>query len=358
MNLSVSIHRRLLAAILALSIVLPSYAAEYFEIAERLVSEEYAELRQQWLDANTFEPEQIIVIKAIQAFYNNDVEQAESLIEPVLNSAQNPETMYWAGRIYGRLASEASMFSAGSLAEKALDNFKRSVSMEPSFVHGQQALVQYYIRAPFFAGGSTEKALETATVLDAISPLEGALARLNIALSEEDDDQIQNQLAALETILSNEQAHTLDSLSGNYFRLALQYMQLENYEAAQVALNTSMRYNDDAITESPATTPEQQLNHQERLHARQAILYQTGRLGVFSETNIKASITALESFLQGPKHPNYEHHWGQLRYAQLLFIDGQTHAAIDIIEQLPEVDNENFEKTLKQLRKRIRKQSS
>ena len=34
MNLSVSIHRRLLAAILALSIVLPSYAAEYFEIAE------------------------------------------------------------------------------------------------------------------------------------------------------------------------------------------------------------------------------------------------------------------------------------------------------------------------------------
>ncbi|MDM7861878.1 hypothetical protein QTP81_14845 [Alteromonas sp. ASW11-36] len=358
MKLPLFICRILLSVTLATSSSMSALAASYYEIAERLAPREHTQLRQQWLEANPFNSEQLAVIDAIQAFYNNNVVEAEKRLTPLLLQASNPETHYWAGRIYGRLASEASIFNASSLAEKALDSFKRSVSLNPDFIPGHHALVQYYIRAPFFAGGSTDKARESARILNEIAPLEGALAQLNIALYEEDKTLILAQLDSFEKILSNEEQHSPESLSGNYFRIALHYMQLARYHEAFQALNVSLSHTDKALATPLGESPEEQLKRQERRYARQAILYQIGRLGVLSETNIKIGIAALESFLEGPKHPTYERHWAQLRYAQLLFKDGQALAAKDIIEALQIVDNEHYMEELDQLRKRIRKHVS
>ena len=62
------------------------------------------------------------------------------------------------GKSYGRLAEQASWFSAVDLARKARNALEHAVELAPHNVDAIDDLARYYREAPAFLGGSSDKA--------------------------------------------------------------------------------------------------------------------------------------------------------------------------------------------------------
>lgn len=86
------------------------------------------------------------------------------------------EYYLWLGRAYGYYTQQASIFRQPFLAKKVQKHFERAVSCDPSLVAARWDLMEYYLRAPGFLGGSTKKAKEQATAIQQRDPEEGQKA--------------------------------------------------------------------------------------------------------------------------------------------------------------------------------------
>jgi|CZKN01.1.fsa_nt_gi tetratricopeptide (TPR) repeat protein len=87
----------------------------------------------------------------------------------------------WLGRAYGRRAESASLFTAPGYATKAHQYFERAVELDPRNLEALSDLFDYYLEAPGFLGGGTEKAQRTAAQIAELSPAEGYLAKAKLA---------------------------------------------------------------------------------------------------------------------------------------------------------------------------------
>jgi len=87
----------------------------------------------------------------------------------------------WLGRAYGRRAETASLFTAPGYASKARQCFERAAELDPRNLEALSDLFDYYLEAPGFLGGGTEKAQRTAAQIAQISPAEGYLAKAKLA---------------------------------------------------------------------------------------------------------------------------------------------------------------------------------
>ncbi|MSR13391.1 MAG: hypothetical protein EXR86_02285 [Gammaproteobacteria bacterium] len=70
----------------------------------------------------------------------------------------NDDYFHWRGRAYGRLAEQASWFSAVKFAKLTRDSFERAVQINPNNSGALADLAQYYAEAPGFLGGDEAKA--------------------------------------------------------------------------------------------------------------------------------------------------------------------------------------------------------
>ncbi len=92
----------------------------------------------------------------------------------------NSVPVNWLGKSYGRKAENASFLSAPGLASKARQYFEKAVQLDPHNKEAISDLFDYYMEAPGFLGGGTEKA---AALAERSRELDGAeyhyyLARL------------------------------------------------------------------------------------------------------------------------------------------------------------------------------------
>src|SRR6266511_505012 len=87
------------------------------------------------------------------------VEVFEQLVKMTPNSS---EAHLLLGEAYGRQARQASMFRAPGLASKTRTEFETAVKLDPNNIEARSALIDYYVMAPGFMGGSYEKAFEQA----------------------------------------------------------------------------------------------------------------------------------------------------------------------------------------------------
>jgi tetratricopeptide (TPR) repeat protein len=113
--------------------------------------------------------------------------------------AENPKSAvrhFWLGRAYGAAAEEASAFKVMSLARNARDAFESAVRADPNFVDARMALVEYYLMAPGFMGGSVEKARAQATEIRKRDALEGHRAFAQIAVKNKDLGAARSELLA------------------------------------------------------------------------------------------------------------------------------------------------------------------
>ena len=88
---------------------------------------------------------------------------------------ENSTYFLWLGRAYGREAQEASVLRQPRLAKKAKAAWERAIELDADNLDARSDLIQYYVQAPGFLGGSSAKALEQAGEIRKRNALRGYL---------------------------------------------------------------------------------------------------------------------------------------------------------------------------------------
>lgn len=98
-----------------------------------------------------------------RAALTSDPQKAAAILEKaVAQSPNSAEAHYLLGSAYGTLAERASIFKQPGLASKTRKEFERAVQLDPNHLESRFGLVQFYMIAPGFMGGSHAKATQQA----------------------------------------------------------------------------------------------------------------------------------------------------------------------------------------------------
>lgn len=122
---------------------------------------------------------------------------AERFEEAVAIDAGKAEYHLWSGNAYGVEAQRANPFRQALLARRVKAAFERAVALDPTLVDARYSLLQFYLRAPGFMGGSIAKAKEQGNALLGLHPVLGRLGLASIALKEDDLVGAERELVAL-----------------------------------------------------------------------------------------------------------------------------------------------------------------
>ena len=88
---------------------------------------------------------------------------------------KNATYFLWLGRAYGREAQNANVLRQPGLAKRTKAAWEHALELDPSNLDARADLIQYYVQAPGFLGGSTQKALEQAEEIRKRNALRGYL---------------------------------------------------------------------------------------------------------------------------------------------------------------------------------------
>ena len=75
----------------------------------------------------------------------------------VEQSPDHADYHHWLAKAYGRIAENASWFTAIRLARKVRASLERAVALDPHNAEALADLLKYYQQAPSFLGGNEEK---------------------------------------------------------------------------------------------------------------------------------------------------------------------------------------------------------
>lgn len=95
--------------------------------------------------------------------------------------SRNGTYQLWLGRAYGEKAEHSSWLSAIGLAKRTRIAFEKAVQLDPQNVEAHSDLSEYYIEAPGFLGGGTDKAAAQANIVETIEPATAHWIRARIA---------------------------------------------------------------------------------------------------------------------------------------------------------------------------------
>jgi tetratricopeptide (TPR) repeat protein len=174
----------------------------------------------------------------------------------------------WLGRAYGREAQDANVLRQPGLAKKAKAAWQHAIELDPNNLDARSDLVQYYVQAPGFLGGSTTKALEQAEEIRKRNTLRGYL-ELG-ALYEREKKFADAEKAYLGAAKENSDRHV-----GEY-RLGVFYQNTGAYDKAFDLFESMLAEN---ANEAGA-------------------LFQIGKTGALSGKRLERAAEALEAYLQ------------------------------------------------------------
>lgn len=101
----------------------------------------------------------------------------------------NAEYHLWLARAYGHQAIKASVLKQPGIARKVRKEFEEASRLDPDNLEARFGLIEYYLRAPGFLGGSPKKAAEQAEEIRRRDTLEGYRAFGRIAEHRKDSDR-------------------------------------------------------------------------------------------------------------------------------------------------------------------------
>ena len=120
----------------------------------------------------------------------------KSLEKSVHLVPRNGATQYWLAIAYIRSALGSSRLQQALYARRVRTALERSTEYSPRLVDARLHLMQYYLRAPFFMGGSRDKARAQADTIFQIEPLRGHMARAQVAEASGDLKTAEREFAA------------------------------------------------------------------------------------------------------------------------------------------------------------------
>jgi tetratricopeptide (TPR) repeat protein len=181
---------------------------------------------------------------------------------------QNSTYFLWLGRAYGREAQNANVLRQPGLAKKTRNAWERAIQLDADNLDARSDLIQYYVQAPGFLGGSTTKAFEQAEEIRKRNALRGYL-ELG-ALHEREKKLPEAEKAYLAAAKEKSDRHV-----GEY-RLGLFYQNTGAFDKAF-----------DVFESMIATNP-----------SEFGALFQIGKTGAMSGQRLDRATAALEAYLQ------------------------------------------------------------
>ncbi len=98
---------------------------------------------------------------------------------------KNADYHFWYGQVLGREVQEASIFRQPFLAPKVLEEFERTIELDPKHVRGHIGAARYYLQAPGIMGGDVDKAKEQAQILIDLGEAQGKFLMVQIIEQQE-----------------------------------------------------------------------------------------------------------------------------------------------------------------------------
>lgn len=98
-----------------------------------------------------------------------------------LLNPNNANYYYKYGGCLGMKAKECNKFKALGMIGDIKDSFEKAIQLNPNHIEARWALIELYLQLPGIVGGSERKAEKYANELLKISPVDGYLAKGNIA---------------------------------------------------------------------------------------------------------------------------------------------------------------------------------
>jgi len=127
------------------------------------------------------------VLEQARALLPSQAEKAQELMEKAVAEKPNDARRhYQLGEVYGVIAQQGGMFKAASMAGKVRDEFAKAVQLDPNLLDARFGLMEFYLQAPGFMGGSEDKAREQANEIRKRDALAGHRAFAAIAAKNKD----------------------------------------------------------------------------------------------------------------------------------------------------------------------------
>lgn len=181
---------------------------------------------------------------------------------------KNSTYFLWLGRAYGREAQDANVLRQPGLAKKTRSAWERAIELDPENLDARSDLIQYYVQAPGFLGGSSAKAREQAEEIRKRNALRGYL-ELG-ALYERDKQYADAEKAYLSAAKEKSDRHV-----GEY-RLGVFYQNTGAYDKAFDLFESMIAANPSEV----------------------GALFQIGKTGAMSGQRLARATEALEAYLQ------------------------------------------------------------
>ena len=160
--------------------------------------------------------------------WDKAIEYGEKAVQLAPNKA---DYYLWLGRAYGEKADDSGPFTAARLAGKIRGSFEKAVQLDAKNIDARSDLAEYYLEAPGFMGGGTDKATDQAKQ---IAQLDSAKAHwVNARIAEKQKDFAGAEREYNEAIRQTQSA-------SYWLNLASFYRRQKRYDDMQNAINKAM----------------------------------------------------------------------------------------------------------------------
>lgn len=109
---------------------------------------------------------------------------ATSFRDAIRYAPDNGRYHYLLGQALAKIIPDASVISRPSLATELREAYEKSVKLSPGLIPAHEALMDFYLQAPGFFGGSLDSARQQAAVIARLDPGRGLRAKAVIAASQ------------------------------------------------------------------------------------------------------------------------------------------------------------------------------
>jgi len=161
------------------------------EIQQYFDLKDFTKAENRLLDYLEDNPNNIEAIELLGDFYghqkkwNNAIESYKTLVDSVPNNANYH---YKYGGALGMKALEVNKLKALTIIDDVKQAFLTAAHLDPNHIDTRWALVELYMKLPGIIGGSKNKSLQYANELEALSKVDGYLAKGYI---HEYDDELE-----------------------------------------------------------------------------------------------------------------------------------------------------------------------
>ncbi len=238
----------------------------------------------------------------------NNFDAASDFFEEAVDANDKiAEYHLWLGNTYATIAQSSNMFKQGMLAPKMKSEWEKAVSIDPTLIDARRSLVQFYLQAPSFMGGSIDKAKEMAKEIIKIKPADGHLQMGNIYLKENNPQAAEKEYN--EAIKTDP---TYISILGSF------YLSQKQYDKA-------FAFFEDAVKKNSADY---------------ISIYQIGKTSALSGQKLDKGEECLKKYLgYTPKKNEPSHAGANMRLAQVYEKQGKKTEAKKLFEAAYQADN-------------------